>query len=342
MKFQVDTAVRTVKGARHNVYLLSSQDQVQQAEIWPEFGCNCLRWRVAGPRGPLELLYLVPDFDANPAPNRSGIPVLFPFPNRIRAGHYAWHGRDYRLPLNDPGAKNAIHGFACRRPWRVRNSHGAENLATLSAEFQGSIDAPNEAALWPGDYKLTLRFLLGPDSLSLSATMSNPGPDVLPVGLGFHPFFRLPLVASEHGECRVRVPADTIWELRENIPTGEKLPVDHFHDLRQPRRFDDLLLDDVYTDLHSDTPNEKLHLRGLVEQVGVGRVEVWSSAAFRELVVFTPPTRAAVCLEPYTCATDAVNLHVRGIDSGLIELKPGESRTEFVVFRFIPSDAAAQ
>src|SRR5262245_42987459 len=114
MKFQVDTAVRTVKGARHNVYLLSSQDKVQQAEIWPEFGCNCLRWRVGGPRGPLELLYVVPDFDANPAPNRSGIPVLFPFPNRIRTGHYVWHGRDFRLPLNDPGARNAIHGFACR------------------------------------------------------------------------------------------------------------------------------------------------------------------------------------------------------------------------------------
>jgi aldose 1-epimerase len=341
MKFQVDTAVRTVKGAPQNVYLLSSPDQICQAEIWPEFGCNCLRWRVSGPQGPLELLYAVPDFETNPAPNRSGIPVLFPFPNRIRGGHFIWHGREYRLPLNDPAGKNSIHGFVCRRPWRVLSSSASENIATLTAEFQGSIDSPQDAALWPGDYKLTLRFLLGPDSLSLSATMTNPGLKTIPLGLGFHPFFKLPLAATESAnECQVCVPADTIWGLRENIPTGDKLPVDHFRDLRTPRKFADLLLDDVYTNLRSASPNEKLHLRGRIEQNGVGAVEVWSTAAFRELVVFTPPTRAAVCLEPYTCATDAINLHLRGIDAGLIELAPGESRTEFVVFRYVREASA--
>jgi aldose 1-epimerase len=45
--------------------------------------------------------------------------VLFPFPNRIRDGRFTWDGREYRLPPNDPAMKNAIHGFACRRPWRV-------------------------------------------------------------------------------------------------------------------------------------------------------------------------------------------------------------------------------
>src|SRR5262245_51910728 len=93
MKFQVDTAVRAVKGARQNVYLMSSEDRSHQAEIWPEIGCNCLRWRVPGPQGPIDLLYTLPDFEANPAPNRCGIPVLFPFPNRIRGGHFVWKGR---------------------------------------------------------------------------------------------------------------------------------------------------------------------------------------------------------------------------------------------------------
>lgn len=48
--------------------------------------------------------------------------------------------------------------------------------------------------------------------------------------------------------------------------------------------------------------------------------------AFRELVVYTPPNRNAVCLEPYTCATDAVNLQPRGIDAGWRVLEP---RAEF-------------
>ncbi|MFW6125183.1 MAG: hypothetical protein ACOC46_03455, partial [Pirellulales bacterium] len=44
---------------------------------------------------------------------------------------------------------------------------------------------------------------------------------------------------------------------------------------------------------------------------------------FRELVVYRPPRRRAICLEPYTCATDAINLVARGIDTGLHVLEPG-------------------
>ena len=45
--------------------------------------------------------------------------------------------------------------------------------------------------------------------------------------------------------------------------------------------------------------------------------------AFRELVVFTPNWTTAVCLEPYTCTTDAVHLQQRGIDAGWQVMPPG-------------------
>jgi aldose 1-epimerase len=46
---------------------------------------------------------------------------------------------------------------------------------------------------------------------------------------------------------------------------------------------------------------------------------------FRELVVFTPPHGRSVCLEPYTCVTDAANLADQGLDTGWRELPPGAS-----------------
>ena len=55
----------------------------------------------------------------------------------------------------------------------------------------------------------------------------------------------------------------------------------------------------------------------VVQQAGPG---------FRDLVVYTPPNRNAVCLEPYTCPTDAINLQQRGIDAGWHMLEP---RAEF-------------
>ncbi len=336
MKFQVEQTVRTAGGTPQEVILLASADRSVEAEIWPGLGCNCLRWQVQGPRGPLNLLYVARDWETIPVPTRSGVPVLFPFPNRIANGSFKWGGREFHPPANDSIGRNAIHGFACRRPWRVSHSSGNENLATLTAEFLASRDAPKEAAYWPGDCKLTLRFLLGPNSLSLSCTIENPGSELLPVGLGFHPYFRIPLAASgQASDCSVSVPAESYWELTHNLPTGKKLPVDPFRDLRKPRRFDDLLLDDLYTGFQLTDGKASLMPRGRIEQAGVGAIEVLASAAFRELVVFTPPARNALCLEPYTCVTNAINLHAQEIDTGLIILQPGESRTEFVVFRFL-------
>ena len=67
----------------------------------------------------LDLLYADPNLFTDGRPTRSGIPILFPFPNRIRVGRFSWEGKEYQLPLNDSVKQNAIHGFACRRPWRV-------------------------------------------------------------------------------------------------------------------------------------------------------------------------------------------------------------------------------
>src|SRR6516164_9410644 len=70
-------------------------------EIAPEMGGNCYRWYIAEAGRPVELLYRDPEIFPGSRPTRSGIPVLFPFPNRIQGGRFQWHGKTYQLPLND-------------------------------------------------------------------------------------------------------------------------------------------------------------------------------------------------------------------------------------------------
>src|SRR6266404_2425220 len=131
MSFQVESSKCRAGGREHRVAVLSHADGSVMAEVWPSFGCNCLRWRVHG----LDLLYVSPDWQSNPVPTRTGIPVLFPFPNRIRDGRITWNGRDHKLPIQGPGGKHAIHGFACRKPWLVIGSEANERRAMLTAEF---------------------------------------------------------------------------------------------------------------------------------------------------------------------------------------------------------------
>jgi aldose 1-epimerase len=46
---------------------------------------------------------------------------------------------------------------------------------------------------------------------------------------------------------------------------------------------------------------------------------------FRECVVYTPPHREAICIEPYTCVPGALELDRRGIAAGLRMVPPGDS-----------------
>jgi aldose 1-epimerase len=297
MLYQISDDVRAIVGRRLAVMTLSGSGSV--AEVWPEFGCNCLRWRI----GDRDLLYAPDVAEVIDRPTRGGIPVLFPFPNRIRAGRFAFDGREYQLPLNDSTQANAIHGFTPRLPWRVTESAADADSAWLRGEFQISKDAAASAGLWPADARLSLAIRLTATTLRYEAVVENPDTKPLPFGLGYHPYF------ATTPDCRVQTPARSRWELVDSLPTGRRLPLAADLDLSESKLVAGLKLDDVYTDLPATPPDaDGLIERGRVEYPGAGVLRVRTSPAFRDLVLFTPPHGKAVCLEPYTCPTDAVNM----------------------------------
>jgi aldose 1-epimerase len=327
MMFRVRAENRpTTTGLDGTVFILEEDAGHARAEIWPANGCNCFHWQID--RGTLDLLYADPGFFEGSKPTRSGIPILLPFPNRIRDGRFAWENRRYQLPLNDPSGKNAIHGFAFHRPWRVLERGADKDAAWLTAEFHGSVDAPEARPLWPADYRARVTFRLEARALRIHAVVDNPDRVPLPFGLGYHPYFKLPALAGDRAEdCLAQITADEVWELRESLPTGKRLPVVGGLDLRNPRRVAELHLDDVW-----HCPGASIDPQaGEVARASVFRpwrsaevLRVETEAAFRELVGFTPPHRQAICFEPYTCTTDAINLEQQGVDAGLRVLEPGE------------------
>src|SRR5262245_35431594 len=154
MSFRLSTQQQpTSSGLDGTVHVLEG-DGGDRAEVWPALGFNCYLWKAAAGGEVLDLLYADPQLFGSGRPTRSGIPILFPFPNRIKGGGFNWEGHSHSLPLNDATKKNAAHGFACRRPWRVvANGAGADG-AWLTGEFQASRDDPESHPLWPADYVL--------------------------------------------------------------------------------------------------------------------------------------------------------------------------------------------
>ena len=194
--------------------------------------------------------------------------------------------------------------------------------------------------MWPGDGLLSLVYRMVPDRLRIEIRVRNMGEEPFPFGVGLHPYFRLPGSDPDVSRYVLHLPARSIWRLAQNLPSGEKWPVPDELNWNRPRAVASTLLDTLYTDLgaiHEDDGGLILRATlGHSEQPG--RLEIWATADFREMVAFVPPHRKAVCLEPYTCATDAVNLQARGIDAGWRELAPGGSWAGVVECRWNPAE----
>ena len=325
MAFTITTREATAGPATGTVYTLTDAASGASAEVWPSHGFNCVRWSVRTRDGVAPVFYTAPDWEANPVPTRSGHPILFPFPNRLRGGHFTFEGREYQLPLNETSGRHAIHGFTPKAAWRVVGSLAGEDSAEVSGQFRISADRPDVAACWPGDLVLTVTYRLSAAALEVRCRIQNPGPGNVPFGLGYHPYFCLPsLPGAAADEFVLQAPARSLWVAEGDIATGEKVPTPAEFDFTRPRPVGAAVLDHLYGDLPTEAADRPTGRATLSDPSGNVAVTVTTDAAFRELLLFTPPHRRAVAVEPYTCTSDALNLTARGVEAGLRVLAPGE------------------
>jgi aldose 1-epimerase len=304
------------------------------ARIQVAFGNNICdyRVRVPGRADPVAVL-VTPDALGGYS---YGNPILFPFPNRVKGGTYTFEGVTHHLDVNETSRGNHIHGLVNRRPW-VTEAVGADDVR--GAWHRASVDLASDPEIqrqYPFGAKISVTTSLHDGVLVQVTVVENHGSGRLPMGYGIHPWFPVTLGGTPREASRVRVPGAAIWELDNLVPTGQLRHVDGTElDLREWPEIATRELDHVYTavERRSDGwtdagviyPDENLRL--LVE----------ASPEFREWVIFAPPFRPVVCLEPYTGTTNAVNLQNEGIDAGLVVIEPGSSWKGEVRFSLRPA-----
>jgi aldose 1-epimerase len=218
--------------------------------------------------------------------------LLFPFPNRLQDGHYTWEGQDYTFPINNAATHNAIHGFVRHEAFEVVHLE----LTTETAEITCRLDYRGHHAWYPFPFSLEASFVITDrGAFSASFFVRNRHHSAIPVGLGWHPYFRLTDRADAHN---VHLPACALVDIDARmLPTGTRTPYDAF---AQPKPLGETTLDNCF---HVEESNTLYHL---ALQCG-GRT--LSLAASRDLFpffqVFTPPHRESIALEPMTCNVNA-------------------------------------
>jgi aldose 1-epimerase len=293
-------------------------DSGSSAELLVSQGFNCFRFTSVVAGKPLEVIYAPSDFSLGQGrPARGGIPLLLPFPGRIAGKVFKWEGKEY--PLEEGLSGNAIHGFVLSRPWRVVEREANR----IVGRFHAWRDDPSLKARWPADFRLTATYKLANNSLQAEYRVENPCDVPLPCGFGTHPYFRIPL-GGKADDCIVKLPVAAQWELKEMLPTGRKIDVADAEQLQAGRRFADIKFDDVFAGLKFAGG----WCTASIHDPASGRtVTQRFDSAFRECVVYTPPHREAICIEPYTCVPGSFDLAAHGIDAGLRVVPPGGSFT---------------
>ena len=111
---------------------------------------------------------------------------LAPFPNRINKGKYSFENQDYELLTNMP--PHAIHGLVFDKDFSISKQSATESEAFLSLTYQYQ----GETVGYPFSFDLQIVYLLNKYGLTMTTHMTNTGKEALPVGDGWHLYFRCP------------------------------------------------------------------------------------------------------------------------------------------------------
>jgi galactose mutarotase-like enzyme len=282
------------------------------------------------------------EFKGNPSYFLGGA-VLLPFANRVRGTlapdgktiETTILGKTLHLPANaggrKPGAERyAMHGLLLAS--RVEDVHRetTEEQDAVRATFQ----AGDFGGLWLSSTEVSFEISLRSDSYTLTVTARNVGNEVLPMGIGWHPYFVFP--SGKRTQARLHIPARRrllVHDYDEVIPTGEVVPVAGTpYDFSMPggNALGDLFLDDCFVDLER-TPEGLMVTEITDPEAGYGLRVVTDAPDVRAVQVFAPQDIGFVALEPQHNWIDPFGAEWKaGEDTGMRLLQPGES-TRYLV-----------
>jgi aldose 1-epimerase len=243
--------------------------------------------------------------------------LLFPFASRIPDGKYKFLGKEYQLLQNDD--QNAIHGLVRKNAFTLEEQVAEPDHAYIKLSYQ-----LREKQGYPFSVDFSVQYALntaGEFSLSYEAT--NTGLEPCPAMFGWHPYF---LLGNEQADAwKINIPSDTIVVFDDRMsPVGTApFPIAGSMPLFKKALDNAFIIkgtgDRVVTQLISENQDVTLEIE---QETGEGK--------FNYLVVYTPPARDCVAIEPLTANVNAFNN-----GEGLNIIAPGHSISGTIKIRLV-------
>jgi aldose 1-epimerase len=298
-----------------NTLLLSAADGTTEAQFVPEANMLCCSLRHHG----RELLDQGRGLEAYAERGKTmGIPLLYPWANRLAGFEYSVGGKHTSLPADDPRIPRdpnglPIHGVL---PGLLRwDAEERADAGVVAARLSWS--TPELLELFPFVHEVRLEATIGSGELIIETAVIASGEDTVPVSFGYHPYLRLDDVPRPRWRVELGASSHLILDDRM-IPTGAREPI-------RARSFElgEASLDDGYADL--DVPAR-------FEAASAARtIRTVFERGYPYAQVYAPADKQFICFEPMTAPANAL----RSGDLSLVR-PGGEYRARFSVAALLP------
>ena len=330
-RFEVMTKRCDVHGL---VYFLRDLHTKATATVLTAMGANCIQLSLS-PDGESPAVAVINDFanavKTKEQPFRYGIPILFPWPSNIPNGVFQFEDKVYRLRESDESLTTQ-HGYAQNTVWRVLRSDCDDTGAWVTCALSSDECPEAYTKTYPGKFELEFTWKLTAKGFLMEMQARNTGSAAMPMGLGLHPYFSVPLgPKGRRDDVRLHVDATRQWDLSAilKVKPGEKSSAELF--LPEPT-FDvsaeggTPLADTAFNHV-LEADFRKNETAATMDDAANGlRLKVTGDRAFGTWVLYSPSDRPVISLEPWTMVPNAFNLASAGVDNGgMITLKPGDT-----------------
>jgi aldose 1-epimerase len=277
---------------------------------------------------------------------------LIPYPNRIIGEASAdgksvitqWRGHTLSLPANFPSKKPggrvvAIHGLITQAKVEDMQTQNTADGQTVT----GVIHAGDFGGHWISDTDLNLTIELTGDAVDTTITAKNVGKEPEPISIGWHPYFEIP--SGHRAQARLHIPASMMALVNnygDAFPTGQLKPVKGTeYDYNAPGgvALDDHFLDDNFSHLQRTQGAADVKLIDPESKYGLTVSAL--SPEIRTIQVYSPKT-AFVAVEDQFNYVDPFGKEWKGMDTGMVTLRPGQSVTWKVRLALFTPEAAGQ
>ena len=263
-------------------------------------------------------------------PGIAGIPLLWPWANRIDQSSYYVNGKLYTFNLELGNVhldanKKPIHGIlSTSSAWKVVSCKADGQAAEVTSRLE-YWKYPDLMEQFPFAHTIEITYRLREGVLQVETVLRNHAAEPMPVAIGFHSFYKVNDAPPDEWKIHLGAREQLVLS-REVIPTGERTSVQSKYP--DPLPLKGVRFDDVFTNMIRDA-------NGLAEfwiQGKTEKVSVIYGPKYDVAVVVAGGGRDFVVMEAMSAITNAFNLAHRGVYKDLQTVAPdGEWRESFWV-----------